>query len=178
MILGAKTVAGAPRWAVLVAYLTPVTVLPAALWRSAVGFGADLGMPQAWRDFHQVPGDGSAYVIGLSLGSLGAAALTLGLVHRWGEEVPRWVPGFGGRRLPVLPVVTVATVGAILVAVTCVLSVVNWNAIIGHRGMPDLGWYALASAAYAPALLWAPLLLAATWAYWWRRTRPNSAVGT
>jgi hypothetical protein len=36
---------GTPRWAVLAAYGTVVSVLPSAVWRTAVGFGADLGMP-------------------------------------------------------------------------------------------------------------------------------------
>jgi len=33
------------------------------------------------------------------------------------------------------------------------------------------GWHVLLVACYLPLLLWAPLLAAATWAYWRRRCR-------
>lgn len=44
------------------------------------------------------------------------AALTLGLVQRWGEVFPRWVPGLSGRRVPV----ALAVVPASLVALAIV----------------------------------------------------------
>jgi len=44
---------------------------------------------------------GTVYVIWLSVASIAAAALTLGLVYRRGDHVPSWVPRLGGRRLPV-----------------------------------------------------------------------------
>jgi hypothetical protein len=50
-----------------------------------------------------------------------------------------------------------------------VIAAVNWETLSGFRGKPTPGWYALATAAYAPALCWGPLLLAVTWAYWRRR---------
>ncbi|WP_173924543.1 hypothetical protein [Agromyces sp. Marseille-P2726] len=39
---------------------------------------------------------------GLALVAIGGAALTSGLVFRWGEVLPRWVPVLGGRSVPVL----------------------------------------------------------------------------
>lgn len=164
-------VPGTPRWAVVAAYGTVASVLPSAIWRSALGLGADLGMPRAWRDFQNVPGTGTVYVLVLSVVSLGAAALTLGLVYRWGEVVPSWIPRVGGRRVPVAVAVVPAVLGACAVMVIGAVSAASWEAIIGFKGMPDPGWYALATAAYLPALLWGPLLLAVTWAYARRRLR-------
>lgn len=64
MSSGRGVAAGTPRWAVAAAYAAVLSVLPSAVWRVAVGFGADLGMPQAWRGYQQVPGAGTVYVVG------------------------------------------------------------------------------------------------------------------
>jgi len=167
---------GTPRWAVLAAYGTVVSVLPSAVWRTAIGFGADLGMPQAWRDYYQVPGRGTVYVLALSLLSLGAATLTLGLIYRWGEVVPSWVPKIGGQSIPALLVVFAAVLGAGIVTAFAVTSAVNWETISSFRGKPAPEGYALATAAYAPALCWGPLLLLVTFAYWRRRTQSGAGV--
>jgi hypothetical protein len=163
-----KVVPGTPQWAVWAAYGTIVCVLPSAVWRTAIGLGADLGTTQAWRDFQQIPGPGSVYVIGLSVLSIAAAALTLGLVQPWGEVMPHWIPLIGGWRVPRSVSTLTATVGAVCVIAICWMSLVNWDHIIGFRGRPAPGWYELATAAYMPALLWGPLLLAVAWARWRR----------
>jgi hypothetical protein len=164
-----RVVSGTPTWAVVVAYGAVFSVVPSAVWRIALGLGAELGTTQAWRDFQDVPGSGTWYVVGLSVLSVAAASLTLGLIYQWGEAVPRWVPIVGGRPIPTLAVVALTTVGAFAVLAVGVNSLVNWNRIIGLKGRPEPGWYELATAAYLPALLWGPLLLAATGAYWRRR---------
>lgn len=160
---------GTPRWAVFTAYGAVLSVVPSAVWRMAVGFGAHLGTTQEWRRFQDVPGWGTVYVTALSVLSLGAASLTLGLVYRWGEVVPSWVRWIGDRRIPVLPVVLVAVIGAAAVIGICVISVINWGRIIGFAGRPAPGWDVLGEACYAPALAWGPLVLATTAAYWRRR---------
>lgn len=38
--------------------------------------------------------------------------LALGLVQRWGERIPGWVPLLGGRRVPVLLAVVPASIAA------------------------------------------------------------------
>ena len=79
-------VVGTPRWAVWSAYGAILSVIPFAVWRTAAGFGADLGTTQAWRDAEHLSGSGTVYVLSLSVLSIGAAALTLGLVQPWGER--------------------------------------------------------------------------------------------
>ncbi|HEY5821314.1 MAG TPA: hypothetical protein VIT20_05030 [Propionibacteriaceae bacterium] len=164
-------VPGTPRWAFIAAWSTVACVVPSGLWRTAVGLGAPLGWSAEHLALERIPGFGTAYVIGLSLGSLLASALTLGLVYRWGERFPDWVPGLGGRQLPVVPVVVVALLGALVVALICVLSIVNWDSVSGFADRPDSGWARLMMACYLPALLWAPLLAAVTVVYARRRGR-------
>ena len=52
---------------------------------------------------------------GLATFGVAGAGLTLGLVQRWGEVFPRWVPGLAGRRVPVLLAVVPATYVALAV---------------------------------------------------------------
>jgi hypothetical protein len=167
---------GTPRWAVVCAYATLLSVVPCALWRTSIGFGAQLGTTQAWRDSQDIPGSGTFYVISLSVLSIAAAALTLGLVRQWGEVVPGWVPGLAGRRVPTALVIVLAVAGAAAVMFICAMSAIHWQHLIGYAGRPAPGWYQLAVGAYLPALLWGPLLLTTTAAYWRRRTRTATAT--
>lgn len=167
-----EIVPGTPRWAVWASYGTVLCVLPSAVWRTSIGFGAHLGTTEAWREFQHLPGTDSVYVIALSLLSIGAAALTFGLVQPWGEVLPRWVPLVGGRRVHPAVSLSIAGLGATCVIAICWMSVVNWGQIMGFRGRPAPGWYEVATAAYLPALLWGPLLLMVMWARW-RRISPR-----
>ncbi len=160
---------GTPRWAVASAWATVACVLPSAGWRTAVGLGVPLGWSEAHLRMEHIPGLGTLYVIGLSAASIAAAALTLGLVYRWGEQVPAGVPLLGGRPIPVWPVVAAAVVGALLVAAIVWLSVTHWSDVSGFSDRPSSGWALLMIACYAPAMLWPPLLLATTYAYVRRR---------
>ncbi|HEX5994419.1 MAG TPA: hypothetical protein VFY84_04690, partial [Jiangellales bacterium] len=65
-------------------------VLPSALWRLHAAFYR----PPAC--FHG-PVWEKAYVVSLSVVSFTAAYLTIGLVSRWGEIFPSWLPVVGGR---------------------------------------------------------------------------------
>ncbi len=71
-------------------------MLRASAWRTAVGLGVPLGWSEAHLHLERIPGYGTFYVIELSVVSIVAAALTLGLVYRWGEQVPARVPLLGG----------------------------------------------------------------------------------
>lgn len=84
-----SAVPGTPRWAVVAAWATLGCVLPSSLWRISVGLGIPLGWSDAHLRLERIPGDGTFYVIRLSVASIVAAALTLGLIYRWGERVPR-----------------------------------------------------------------------------------------
>lgn len=165
-----------PTWAKIAAWAVPVTVLPSAVWRLVDSVGALFrgGHPCA------APGDPlweKLYVPSLSFFSLGLALLTLGLVQRWGEVFPRWVPGIGGRRVPVSFAVGAATAGALLVAAFIV------RAFVGGEprhplppGCTPPGWDVLGF--YLPMVLWPPLLLAVTAHYLWRRRVPKTTNGT
>jgi hypothetical protein len=78
------------RWIKAAAYAVPLCVLPSALWRLwALARGLPAGCrpaTQPWEPY---------YITGLSVVSLGAALLTIGLVRPWGELIPRWIPLVG-----------------------------------------------------------------------------------
>jgi len=161
-----------PTWAKVAAWTVPVTVLPSAVWRVVDSVGSLLrgGHPCA------APGDPlweKIYVPSLSVVSLGLALLTLGLVRPWGEELPLWMPGIGGRRVPVAFAVGLAATGALLVAAFIVRGLVGVeprNAL--PPGCVPPGWEILQF--YAPMVLWPPLLLAVTWHYHRRRRKSGS----
>jgi hypothetical protein len=119
------------------------------------------------------------YVVLLSILSELLAFAAIGLVAPWGEVFPRWLPALRGRKVPTLAAVVPAALGA---AVLTLLE--TWTAIslsLGLRidGRPKANnaplsfgdWQGLlAILAYAPLLLWGPLLAAVTISYWKRCT--------
>ncbi|RIQ20718.1 hypothetical protein [Jiangella rhizosphaerae] len=96
--------------------------------------------------------------------ALVGTVLTLGLVQRWGEVFPRWVPVLRGRRVPVGLAVAPASVVAALVT--------SGGLGLIKAGIADSTFTSDDWAAVGPALLW-PLwgvaLAVATLAYWLRR---------
>jgi len=174
--------AGVPRWARAAAYVVPLTVLPASLWRIAV---CTFHAPIARGDLSSVDGSSGlpgvplgVYVIVLSVVSELLAFAAVGLVATWGETFPGWIPVLRRRRVPAL----LAGIPAGLGAVTLTL-LWTWVAVCLSLGLqingqpqgPDAplsfgDWQGLvAVAAYAPLLLWGPLLGALTVSYWKRR---------
>jgi len=145
-------------------------VVPSAVWRTAVGVGVDLGWSQEHLDLEQIPGYGSYYVVTLSVLSLLGASLTFGLVRPWGERFPGWLPVIGGRSVPVLAAVVPALAGGALVLAVTVKSILSWDKVSGFADRPDSWAARLMVACYLPAVLWGPMVLAATWGYWRRRS--------
>lgn len=154
-----------PRWARVAAWATVACVTPSAVWRTAVGIGVDLGWSSEQLERQAIPGAGTVYVIVLSLLSFVGAGLTLRLVRPDGDRLPGWVPVFGGRRLPTAAVVGASLTGVGVVGWIGVMSVRNWDRVSGFADQPGSRWELLMAACYAPALLWAPLLLAVTGSY-------------
>lgn len=167
---------GVPRWAVLSAYGASLTVLPSCIWRIALGFGAPLGPLSN--------GDGDArgdvpswvplwaYAFLLSILSEGLALLAIGLVSRWGEEFPRWIPLLGGRRVPTPAAVIPAGLGAAILTVATLAWLPSFNTFKGPDGASlHLGGWKLAAfvVSYGPLLAWGPLLGIVTVAYYLRR---------
>lgn len=175
--------AGVPRWARIAAYTIPLTVLPSGIWRIAVvtfGFG-DIG-DQGRGD---VPSwlPMQVYVIILTIVAELLAFTAIGLISTWGEVFPRWIPGLRGRRVPALAAVVPAAAGTAILtfmwtrsAVIVALGIIQGDPRPEELPLHVHDWRGLlAIAAYAPLLLWGPLLAAVTVAYWQRRhrTRPS-----
>jgi hypothetical protein len=119
-------------------------------------------------------------VVGLSAASELLAFTAVGLVSTWGEVFPRWLPGLRGRRVPALAAAAPAGLGAAALTLLWTWTAVSLSLGLRIDGRPQgadapLGfgdWQGLvAVAAYAPLLLWGPLLGAVTVSYWKRRHR-------
>jgi len=162
-------VPGTPRWAIVAAYATVACVVPSGVWRTLVGLGADLGWSEQRLELQHIPGSGTLYVIMLTVLSISAAALTLGLVYPCGEVLPAWLPVAGGRRVPGWCAVAAAFLGVLAVSAVALLSVQHWDQVSGFADRPDSGWARLMVACYLPAMLWPPLLASVAIAYWRRR---------
>jgi hypothetical protein len=174
--------AGVPRWARIAAFAIPLTVILSSAWRiAACVFHAPItrgGLDPAELS-SGLPGVPLAlYVVLLSVVSELLAFTAVGLVSSWGEVFPRWIPGLRGRRVPVRLAVVPGALGA--AALTLLWTWAAVSMLLGLRidGRPLSGsaavsfgdWKGLvAVAAYAPLLLWGPLLGALTISYWRRR---------
>lgn len=168
-----------PQWAVRTAHLITLLMLPSGLWRVGVALGLSEGIRvAAGTDASSglVRGWGTVYVLGLTAVSEGVGLLSLGLVRPWGEVFPRWIPHLGGRRVPPAAATAVAAVGAIALMAIWTFATVDFF-VLTVFGAPGRGfvfasgwWEALLIGCYLPLLLWGPLLLAVTWAYYRRRT--------
>lgn len=158
-----------PRWLWWTAHVVPLLTLPSGLWRIAFGVGLPIGVTGAPAE--EVPGLlTTSYVIVLSAVAEGLALLTLGLVQPWGEVAPRWLPVIGGRPVPVAAAAVPAALGATALCWLGVTAVLEWgDPAEAVDGFPTGAWAAVMAAAYAPLLLWGPLLAVVTAAYVVRR---------
>jgi len=159
------------RWTVLAAWGAFLVTVPSAVWRVLMIVGLMPGT-QELRQF-EIDGDGVlayGYVFALSVVQLATGFLAVGLVRPWGER-------FLGRRVPLAPVLIVATLGGL--TVVWIFDVWMVGALLaGQRPDADLVSgvpLAVMVACYAPILLWGPLELLATVGYWLRRRRPTRA---
>ena len=158
-------------WAVGCAWLVPLTILPSAIWRLTL----------LSDEAHQLSGDGW-YLVLLSVVSMAAGLLTLGLVHQWGVVFPRWFPVAGGRRVPARAATAVAVAGGVII-----ILLELWGALHEHLGVdrgpvligeerpsaPAPG--GIVGVLYAPMTLWGPLVILVALDYR-RRTKENSPV--
>ncbi|MGV4980752.1 hypothetical protein ACVB8X_06425 [Streptomyces sp. NRAIS4] len=171
-----EPVEGVSRSARLIACAIPLTVLPSSLWRLPVALRPGIGIGER------------AYILGLSVLSEVLALTAFGLIARWGEVFPGWVPHLRGRRVPVSAAVVPAGLGA--TALTLLWTVLTFTTeilgrtITGDRLPADFptrvgGWQALSLyVCYTPLLLWGPLLAVLTVTYARRRRqRPRRGAG-
>jgi hypothetical protein len=101
------------RWAVRVSFVVPVLY---AVTRGAWALGIPLGITDEF--LRELQSTGLVWAgAGLAAVAVGGAFLTLGLVRRWGEVFPRWMPFLSGRRVPIpLAVVPAALVSVLVTA--------------------------------------------------------------
>lgn len=157
-----------PRWAVRAAHVAALTTVPTGLWRLGIAAGLGMGWSESWLAGAAGDWGDRAYLVGLSLFAEGLALLTLGLVQPWGEVLPRWVPGIGGRRIP--PYAAIAPAGLGALALIAIWTPTPWMFVREiSADEPDGGWEVVMAFAYVPLMLWGPLLAAVTWAYYRRR---------
>lgn len=160
------------RQAVAAAAAVPVFY---AITRLAWFVGVPLGVPQSFLDDESADNP-TIFVAGAFMASLalGAAALTLGLVQRWGEVYPRWIPRLRGR--PVRP--RTALIPAVVASVLLIGAGLGWVRAATHGWFPDSsGWGTTAPGALLP--VWGVSLGVAAYAYYLRRrgTCPQCSRG-
>lgn len=165
----------APQWARRAAVLAVLVVVPSGLWRVAMAIGIPVGASEEiLRDHYAFASWGTVYVFGLTIVQIGLAMLTLGLVQRWGEVVPRWIPFVGGKDVPPMAAVVPAAAGAVALTLlwTSVMSSVGgiWT-LYGLDGFERV----VMMACYLPMLAWGPLLAAVTASYHLRHRGIRSA---
>ncbi len=130
-----------------------------------MALGLPVGVNESYRREHYgFPGWGTVYVVALTLLLLGLATLTLGLVRRWGEVTPRWMPFVGGKRVPPLAAIVPAAIGALALTAMWVGVFLNADDIFVVYGLAGSSRIVLI-ACYGPLLLWDPLLAAVTISY-------------
>jgi hypothetical protein len=110
-------------------------------------------------DAANIPPDMLTTGLMLGAGAVAASILTLGLILPWGRVFPRWIPGIGGRPVPVAAAVVPGALAAGVISVSAAPVLVTTTA-------DD----ALLVNLVLPLWFWGPMLALAVWAYAaWRR---------
>jgi hypothetical protein len=111
-------------------------------------------------------------VTGLIIGSgaVAAAILTLGLILPWGRTLPRWIPGVGGRPVPIAAAAVPGFAAAGILLTSAAPTLLSTFAVqeVGEAILSNL---------LLPFWFWGPALAAAVWAYVGWRTNPSLASG-
>ncbi|NUW35452.1 hypothetical protein HTZ77_29070 [Nonomuraea sp. SMC257] len=154
----------AARWgrrAVAVAVATPL-VYCMTRWAWALGIPLGVSPEFLAEGTRDTPGIWLAGAYLATFGALGGL-LTLGLVQRWGEVFPRWIPGLRGRRVPP----PLAVVPASFVAIIIVVAGLTYvrATVAGRFSMAE--WGAWLPECFWP--VWGAALGAAALAYHLRR---------
>ncbi|MER7697576.1 hypothetical protein [Streptomyces sp. NPDC096095] len=163
-----------PRWAMCLAYVLPLLLLPACLWRLPFALHFTMGqeaqegsLPALWLS---IP-----YVLGLSVLTEVVAILTIGLVRGWGEVAPAWIPVIGGRRVRPMAAVVPAVLGGLIL--TFLFTAVPLGddrdltlyGVVDSIGYANDAWQALASVCGTLLAAWGPITVALAIAYYRRR---------
>lgn len=144
-------------------WLAVLATLPYDITRIAWFLDWPLGLSQELYLSLQDPPELLTVGLALAVLSTGGAALTHGLVARWGEVFPKWVPRLAGRSVPVMLAVIPATAVALTLPPAALMFAnpgINGSFDMANWGVwfPSLFW-----------ILWAVGLAGATWTYYKRR---------
>jgi hypothetical protein len=155
----------AARWGRVATVVATLCALPYMLVRATWLTPWPLGLPAGL----DLAADPQTRLQGLLLGgaALAGAVLTTGLVARWGEVWPRWMPGLRGRPVPLAAAVVPATLVTLALA-SAAVSMVMMGVRIGEP------WMLL----MFPLPVWAPALGVATLGYVLRRRGELAGPGT
>ena len=161
------------RWGKWLAYIAAIAPLPYAITRFSWALGIPLGVErQVLEDFVKV--NPMATLTEWVFGGLciGGGLLTLGLIQKWGEIFPSWLPLFGGKRVPILIAVIPASIVSIALTSAGFTFTLGYFAII-LRIVPTEGTIlSEIGGTIGPMLTWLPWGLAlglATVSYYYRR---------
>jgi hypothetical protein len=169
----------AARWGRRATHVAVAVPLVYAATRWAWALGIPLGISE---DFLRQGQEVGLWAAGAALSTLAVvgAFLTTGLTRSWGEVLPRWVPGLGGRRVPP----ALATVpAAIVAAIVTSAGLMFWRLLMGGGFTLGTGqtltledsWAALIPELIWP--LWGIALGVAAWGYHLRRRGPCRVCG-
>jgi hypothetical protein len=145
---GWRTPDSAARWGRRATYVAVIIPVLYAATRWAWALGIPLGISEEFLREGQGVG---LWWAGAALATLavGGAILTLGLIQRWGEVFPRWIPFLGGKRVPVPLAVVPASLVAVLVTTAGLMFVRltltgRLGAVLGEGVLGSENWAALA----------------------------------
>lgn len=155
------------------AYAGIVAALPTALWRIPLAMGATLGTPDAWREAQSIPGEGTWYLVLLSVMQLAAIGCMLFLTVEPKRVTPRWLPARLRRLVPKV-VGGTGVAGTLALALLVTMSIIAWDKVDPFAGTAYDAWAWLCAVCYLLAVLWPPLLGAASAGYL-RRHRHGSS---
>lgn len=146
------------KWTVYVSLLIPAFY---AIFRFSWALGIPLGISD---QFLQELHSNGLWLAGLALASMCVigGVLTLGLIQRWGEIFPRWIPFLANKRVPPTLAIVPATMMAVFM-ISCGLQAIR-DAVSEGLSLSDL--------THNPLLffpLWGLALALATIAYYYRR---------
>ncbi|MBB4894654.1 hypothetical protein FHS39_003712 [Streptomyces olivoverticillatus] len=96
-------------------------------------------------------------------------------MRRWGEVAPDWLPFIGGKRIPPYAAIIPATLGGLGATAFWLPVLLSWIVPGMHHAEFANGWWELlAKVCITPGILFGPLVLVLTYAYYKRRASANA----
>ncbi len=165
----------AARWGRIAVYVALIAPVIYAATRYAWALGIFWGItPENWKA-GQARGTWTGGLFLATFGLVGGL-LMLGLVQRWGETVPRWIPGLAGRRVPIWLAVIPAAIVSVLLIVGGVAILFGYIQIAGEAVATGDNMVIMVGPTFLFPL-WGAALAVATLGYYYRRRGPCKFCG-